>query len=137
MVMGNDIFPGAAPSDGVWEPRGHVTHEDVRHMERRVQQFQPNHELQKQHLVGVPSCASSWARWLVVDSIAFSQRVNVPRALPLLKRRLHGKFKTCNIEERSQLYMSTLLARGPDTSLITGLCIFKVLSQRTEPSWKH
>ena len=126
-----------APSDGVWEPRGDVTHEDVRHMKSRVQQFEAYHELPKQQLVGVPSCASSWARWLVVDSIAFSQRVNVPRAPPLLKRRLPGKFKTCNIEERSQLYMSALLVRGPDTSFITGLCIFEVLSQRTEPTWEH
>ena len=41
-----------------------------------------------------------------------------------------GKFKTCNIEGRSQLYMSTLLAREPDTSFFTGLCIFEVMSQR-------
>ena len=77
-----------APSDGVWEPRGDVTHEEVRHMKSRVQQFEAYHVLPKEQLVGVPSCASSWARWLVVDSIAFSQRVNVPRAPPLLKRRL-------------------------------------------------
>ena len=100
-----------APLDGVWEPRGDVTHEDARHMKSRVQQFEAYHELPKQQLVGVPSCASSWARW----------RVNVPHAPPLLKRRLPGKFKTCKIEKRSQLYISTLLARRPDTSFITGL----------------
>ena len=48
-----------APSDGVWEPRGDVTHEEVRHMKNRVQQFEAHHELPKQQLVGVPSCASS------------------------------------------------------------------------------
>ena len=75
-----------APLDGVWEPRGDVSYEDIRHMKTRVQQFESYHVLPTEQLVPVPTCAASWARWLVIDSVAFAHRANsVPR--PLLPKR--------------------------------------------------
>jgi len=77
-----------SPSEGVWEPRGDVSYEDVRHMKARVQQFEAYHVWPNEKLVSIPACAASWARWLVTDSVAFAQRTNsVPRPL-LLKRKL-------------------------------------------------
>lgn len=77
-----------APLQGVWEPYGGVSYEDTRHMRSRVQQFEAYHVLPLEQLVKVPSCAASWARWLVVDSVAFAQDLNAV-ARPLLpKRRL-------------------------------------------------
>ena len=77
-----------APLDGVWEPRGDVSYEDIRHMKSRVQQFEAHHVQPMEQLVKVPSCAASWARWLIVDSVAFAHRANSV-ARPLLpKRRL-------------------------------------------------
>ena len=91
----------------------------------RVQQLEAYHELPAQIIVG------TLARCRLDCFLAACERTS---SAAFAQETLAWQVQ---IEERSQLYMSTLLARRPDTSFITGLCIFAVLSQGTEPTWEH
>ena len=80
-----------AKEDGLWDLKGDVTGEDVRHMKARVEIFRAT------LVVGAdpddfhtsPQCAESWCRWVVVDSMAYSAR-QAPRSLPT-RQPLRGK----------------------------------------------
>ena len=73
-----------AKRDGLWEPMGDVTAEDIGHMKARVEIFPAT------HVVGTcpdefqtsPACPNPWCRWLVTDSIAYAARQG-PRTLGL------------------------------------------------------
>ena len=60
-----------ALQEGLWEPQGIVTIEEIRHMKARVEIFNAT------HVVGAdpddfetsPACAESWCRWVLVDPL--------------------------------------------------------------------
>ena len=72
-----------AKEEGLWDLKGDVTGEDVRHMKARVEIFRAT------HVVGTdpddfhtsPKCPEAWCRWIVVDSIAYANRP-APRNFP-------------------------------------------------------
>lgn len=72
-----------AKEEGLWDPCGNVSREEIRHMQARVEIFRATHvvgETSDDFHVS-PACAESWCRWLVVDSIAYAAR-HPPRSLP-------------------------------------------------------
>ena len=94
-----DYHHGAAMTakeEGLWEPIGSVTREEIRHMQSRVEVFQATHKVgdNPDEFQASPACASSWCRWLVVDSLTYAARqrpcnfsaraVRTPKALPHL-----------------------------------------------------
>ena len=62
--------------EGLWDPMGIVTREDIKHMKARVEIFRAT------HLVGdnpdlfdtSPACAEPWCRWILLDSLAYAAR---------------------------------------------------------------
>ena len=81
--------------EGLWDPIGIVTREEIKHMKARVDIFRAS------HVVGTnpdlfdtsPACAEPWCRWILVDSVAYAARqgptvvkkkVREPLALPPL-----------------------------------------------------
>ena len=85
-----------AKEDGLWDPYGIVTREEIRHMQARVEIFPATHVVGENpdEFEKSPACASSWCRWLVVDSVAYAARQppcnfsgrgrRTPKALPSL-----------------------------------------------------
>ena len=61
-----------AKEEGLWNPLGAVSQEDIRHMKSRMEIFTAIQQLQDRDLVDAPKCGQSWARWLVTDSMAYA-----------------------------------------------------------------
>ena len=61
-----------AKAEGLWDPAGSVTREDIRHMKNRVEQFTATQVIEK--LGDVPMCKESWCQWLVGAASAWAQR---------------------------------------------------------------
>ena len=57
-----------AKAEGLWEPQGSVTAEDVRHMQSRVEQFTATAQILQSVLRDIPLCKESWAWWVVRGS---------------------------------------------------------------------
>ena len=72
-----------AKEDGLWDLKGDVTGEDVRHMKARVEIFRATHVVGEDpnDFYASPMCAESWCRWVVVDSVAYATR-QAPRNFP-------------------------------------------------------
>ena len=51
-----------AKEDGLWQPMGIVSSEDVRRMQSRVVQFTARCVIPMADFVQVPTCKESWAR---------------------------------------------------------------------------
>ena len=75
-----------AKEEGLWDPIGIVTREEIRHMKSRVLQFTASHIIDECDFVTPPMCKESWARWVVTDSALFATRPG-PRPPPQLRRR--------------------------------------------------
>ena len=60
--------------EGLWDLRGSVTAENIRHMKGRVEQFEVLAELPQGSTVDVPMCKASFAKWLLGAAAAFAQR---------------------------------------------------------------
>lgn len=60
---------------GLWEPRGPVSAEDVKHLQNRVEQFTAVAHLPRQELRTIVPCRSSFCKWLAQASAAFAGRV--------------------------------------------------------------
>jgi len=72
-----------APLEGLWDLKGKVTQEDVRHMKSRVWQFDALEALPQEVLRDIPHCAGPWCRWLMRASAAYAARsVPQPLAVP-------------------------------------------------------
>ena len=71
-----------AKAEGLWNPLGAVTQEDVRHMKARLEVFTATEQMALRQIVGVPKCGESWSRWLLTDSVAYAARAP-PQALPV------------------------------------------------------
>jgi len=69
-----------AKDEGLWQPSGNVTVEDIRHMQSRVEQFTATVILSRDALRDVPLCKESWALWVTSGSAAFAART-VPAAV--------------------------------------------------------
>ena len=90
-----DYHEGAAMTakeEGLRDPIGNVTREEIRHMQARVKVFRATHVVGKNpgDFDHSPECAASWCRWIVVDSIAFAPRPgrrNFPSGAPRQPRR--------------------------------------------------
>ena len=80
-----------AKEDSLWDLKGDVTGEDVRHMNARVEIFRATHAVgaDPDEFHTSPQCAESWCRWVVVDYMAYSAR-QAPRSLPT-RQPLRGK----------------------------------------------
>ena len=81
-----------AKEEGLWDPIGNVTREEIRHMQARVEIFRATHVVGKNpdDFDHSPECAASWCRWIVVDSVAFAARQgpsNFPGGAPRRPRR--------------------------------------------------
>jgi hypothetical protein len=72
-----------AKEEGLWDPLGNVTREEIRHMQARVELFRATHVVGENpdEFATSPACAESWCRWVVVDSVAYAARQG-PRNLP-------------------------------------------------------
>jgi hypothetical protein len=72
-----------AKEQGLWDPLGNVTREEIRHMQARVELFRATHVVGENpdEFATSPACAESWCRWVVVDSVAYAARQG-PRNLP-------------------------------------------------------
>lgn len=70
-----------AKDEGLWQPAGNVSPEDIRHIQSRVEQFTAKEQLPIKSLRDVPMCKQSWASWVVTRSAAFAAR-SVPSSLP-------------------------------------------------------
>ena len=72
-----------AKEEGLWDPIGHVTREEIRHMQARVGIHRATHVAgeKSDNFDHSPACGSSWCRWVVVDSVAFASR-QPPRPFP-------------------------------------------------------
>ena len=80
-----------AKDEGLWNPMGAVTQEDIRHMKARLEVFTAPVQIAENAIAQVPKCGESWSRWLLTDSMAYAARappralaVRVARALPPL-----------------------------------------------------
>ena len=78
-----------AKAEGLWEPQGHVTSEEVRHMKARVEIFTATYVVGKkpEDFAISPMCPGPWCRWLILDSMAFAARQG-PSSLPTLGSRV-------------------------------------------------
>jgi hypothetical protein len=76
-----------AKEEGLWDPMGIVTREEIRHMQSRVEVFRAGYIIPEADFVSLPLCGESWARWLVHDSMLYAA---APRPQPPLvaRRRL-------------------------------------------------
>ena len=72
-----------AKEEGLWDPCGNVTREEIWHMQARVEVHRATHEVgdNPDDFLVSPACAPSWCRWIVVDSMAYATRPG-PRLLP-------------------------------------------------------
>ena len=72
-----------AKEEGLWDPIGCVTRQEIKHMKARVELFQATHVAGENpdDFDRSPGCAESWCRWIVVDSVAYAAR-QAPRNFP-------------------------------------------------------
>ena len=72
-----------AKEEGLWDLKGDVTGEDVRHMKARVEIFRATHVVgaDPDDFYTSPQCPEAWCRWIVVDSTAYANR-QAPRNSP-------------------------------------------------------
>ena len=83
-----------AKAEGLWDPIAAlpgltpVTHEDIRHIQSRVEQFHATEPVPEGTLMTVPDCAETWCRWVVADAASAALRF-VHR--PLTFKRLKGR----------------------------------------------
>ena len=61
-----------AKDEGLWDPMGLVTREEIRHMQARVEQFTATAVLLESAFRTVPNFKESFARWLLVDSVSYA-----------------------------------------------------------------
>jgi hypothetical protein len=78
-----------AKAEGLWEPQGNVTLEEVSHMKARVEIFTATYVVGKkpEDFAISPMCPGPWCRWLILDSMAFAARQG-PSSMPTLGNRL-------------------------------------------------
>ena len=69
--------------EGLWDPIGNVTRQEIKHMKARVELFRATHVVGENpdDFDTSPGCAESWCRWIVVASIAYAHR-QAPRNFP-------------------------------------------------------
>jgi hypothetical protein len=72
-----------AKEEGLWHPICNVTHEEIKHMQARTDLYRATHPVgeKSEDFDHSPDCATSWCRWVVVDSVAFAAREG-PRNFP-------------------------------------------------------
>ena len=72
-----------AKEEGLWDPIGNVTREEIRHMQARTDLYEATHPVgdKSEDFDHSPACGNSWCRWVVVDSVAFAAR-EAPRNFP-------------------------------------------------------
>ena len=58
--------------EGLWDVRGCVTQEDVRHMQSRVEQFSALEQVPAGEMKDVPKCKNSFAAWLLTAAAQFA-----------------------------------------------------------------
>ena len=77
-----------AKEEGLWDPIGNVTREEIKHMKARVELFRATHVVgdDPDDFEKSPECGPSWCRWILVDSLAYAAR-QPPRAFPGHARR--------------------------------------------------
>ena len=65
-----------AKEEGLWDPVGNVTREEIKHMQARVDLYSATHVVGKNpdDFETSPACGESWCRWILVDSVAFAAR---------------------------------------------------------------
>ena len=76
------VFTGKL--EGLWEPTKRISHEDVRHMRNRVQEFVFSEVIPEGRLHDVVSCATCMARWIVQGArdLDASRGLRPPLPLP-------------------------------------------------------
>ena len=81
-----------AKREGLWEPMGNVTAEEIDHMKARVELFHATHVVSTNpdEFQPSPACPNPWCRWLVTDSMAYAARQG-PRHLGTLGAKLLPK----------------------------------------------
>ena len=57
-----------AKAEGLWEPQGGITAEDVRPLQSSVEQFTATAQILQSVLRDIPLCKESWACWVVRGS---------------------------------------------------------------------
>ena len=62
--------------EGLWDPAGIVSREEIKHMKARVEIFRATHVVAKSPdlFEESPACAESWCRWLLTASVAYASR---------------------------------------------------------------
>ena len=65
-----------AKSNGLWDPTGNVTAEEIDHMKARVEIFPATHVVgtKPDDFTPSPACPKPWCRWVVMDSLAYASR---------------------------------------------------------------
>ena len=81
-----------AEEEGLWDPIGNVSREEIRHMQARTDLYEATHPVgeKSEDFDHSPACANSWCRWVIVDSVAFAAREaqrNFPGGAPRQARR--------------------------------------------------
>ena len=71
-----------AKAEGLWDMQGHVSAEDIRHMQNRVWQFDACSALPDAALQAMPKCKETFCKWLVSSAARFATRA-VPAVLPI------------------------------------------------------
>ena len=61
-----------AKEEGLWDPVGGVSREDIRHMQSRMEIFSAPAQGTGADLVDIPKCAESWSRWLAGEAVAYA-----------------------------------------------------------------
>ena len=61
--------------NGLWDPRGCVTAEDVKHLQNRVEQFVATATLPRGELKMVQPCGHHFCKWLVEASVRFAGKL--------------------------------------------------------------
>jgi hypothetical protein len=87
-----------AKAEGLWDATKNVPKEEIRHMQARVMEFQAEATLAERNFRVIPKCKESFARWLVVDSVAFAGRLPIQ----LQENRSRLQVPTLPIEQASQ-----------------------------------
>ena len=79
-----------AKLQGLWDPKGQVGQEEIRHMQARVEQFTAA-EAVAGVLADVPACPESFCRWLVEDSAEWAMGAVPPPLLPFVDASASGQ----------------------------------------------
>ena len=98
-----------AKAQGLWKPTDHVSAEDIRHLQARVEVFTATAQIQGQ-LSDTTLCKESWCQWLLRSAEAYACRV-VPSAPPDRLRSAEGPGAQieCEIRDFAQFMESAVI----------------------------